>query len=80
MPLTYASGELIKAGDRVRYYGEPGQIEFVVDSGSGDDALDWYLRELGPGAMVREPKVFGSVYVTDPDDGLLEFVSRQGEA
>ena len=78
MPLTYASGERIEVGDHVRYDGELGQIEFVVESPAGVPDVDWYFGELGPGVMVREPKVFGRVYVADTrNDALLEFVERQ---
>jgi hypothetical protein len=40
MPLTYRSGEEIKKGDRVLFHGEPGEIEFVVESVVGDPAMD----------------------------------------
>ena len=47
----------------------------------GDPAMDWYMRELGPGAMVREPKHFGSAYIRDTmsNDDLM-FVSRKAIA
>jgi hypothetical protein len=77
MPLVYVSGERIQAGDQVRYHGELGQIEFVVEAASGDPATDWYLQEMGPGVMVHELRAFGRVYVTNTGhDALLEFVSR----
>jgi hypothetical protein len=79
MPLTYPSGDQIKTGDKVRYHGKAAQIEIVVDAPNGDPATEWYFRELGPGVMVREPKAFGRVYVTQVADGFLEFVSRQDE-
>lgn len=75
MPLKYWSGEEVRKGDRVLFYGEPGEIEFVVDSIVGDPAMDWYMKEHGPGVMVREPKRFGSAYVSANDDALV-FVSR----
>jgi hypothetical protein len=62
------------AGESVRYDGELGAIEFVVEQGSSD--RDWYLRTLGPGVMIAEPKVFGHVYVTDFDERLV-FVARR---
>jgi hypothetical protein len=80
MTLKYQSGEEIRKGDRVLYFGEPGEIEFVVDSLVGDPAMDWYFKECGPGVMVLEPKHFGSVYVHANDEDLafvrLVFVSR----
>jgi hypothetical protein len=63
MALKYQSGEEIKKGDRVLFHGEPGEIEFVVDGSNEDAALDCHLREFGGGAMIREPKHFGSVFI-----------------
>jgi hypothetical protein len=77
MPLTYQSGEEIKKGDRVLFHGEPGEIDFVVESVVGDPAMDWYMKELGPGVMVHEPKHLGSAYIKDTTNhGDLVFVSR----
>jgi hypothetical protein len=77
MPLTYRSGEEIKKGDRVLFHGEPGEIEFVVENVVGDPAVDWYVKELGPGVMVREPKHFGGAYIKDTTNHEdLVFVSR----
>jgi hypothetical protein len=75
MPLNYRSGEEIRKGDRVLFHGEPGEIEFVVDSLAGDPPMDWYLKEHGPGVMVREPRHFGSAYVNANHEDLV-FVSR----
>ena len=74
MSLKYQTGEEIRKGDRVLFHGEPGEIEFVVDSLVVDPATDWYIRELGPGVMVLEPKYFGCAYVRDTTN--LVFVSR----
>jgi hypothetical protein len=71
--LCYPSGEAICPGDTVRYHGQTGHIDFVVDG--SDPTYDWYFQEQGPGVMVSEPVVFGAVYVTELDD-FLEFVSR----
>ncbi len=77
MRVTYKSGLQVKAGDHVRYGGEPGEVEFVGDPEAPTPETTWYLQTLGPGAMIREPKVSGSVYVRETDkDHLLEFVSR----
>jgi hypothetical protein len=66
MPVRYQSGEAIIKGDRVLFHGEPGEIEFVVDRIVGDPDLDWYM-ELGPGAMVLEPKFFGRAFITNTE-------------
>ena len=81
MPLKYQSGEDIREGDRVMFHGEPGEIEFVVDRFVGDPATDWYMREFGPGVMVREPKHFGRAYIRDTmSNEDLMFVSRKAIA
>jgi hypothetical protein len=79
MVLKYLSGEEIRKGDRVLFHYEPGEIEFVVDKIIGDAAMDWYMHEFGGGAMIKEPKHFGLVFLDaesllDTED--LEFVSR----
>ena len=78
MILKYQSGEEIRKGDRVRLHGEPGEIE-VVASERGDQETDWYVEEYGGGVMIREPKVFGRVFIpADQLDGTedLQFVAR----
>jgi len=75
--VKYFSGEEIQMGDRVLYCGEPGVIELVADKLVGDLDIDWHVKELGPGVLIREPKVFGRVYINDTqDDEDLVFVSR----
>ena len=75
--MKYRSGEEIRKGDKVLFYGEPGEIEFVAESLVGDPELDWYVREHGAGVMVLEPKFFGRAYVYDPESAEeLEFVAR----
>ena len=77
MPFMYQSGQEIKKGDRVIFHGEPGEIEFVADKLVGDPAADWYVRELGGGVMIVEPKFFGHVFLRDTDEAEdLIFVSR----
>ena len=77
MPFFYQSGEETKKGDRVTYYGEPGEIEFVAENVVGDDEIDWYVREHGGGVMIVEPKIFGRVLVhdTESDEDLI-FIAR----
>jgi uncharacterized protein (TIGR00661 family) len=65
-PLVYRSGETIMKGDRVLFHGEPGEVEFIVDRIVGDPEMDWYMQR-GPGVMVREPKVFGRVFISDTE-------------
>ena len=76
MPFKYHSGEEIKPGDRVLVDGEPGEVEFVSDP---DDPLtdpnDWYIATFGGGVMVVEPKVFGRVFLREPES-KLDFVAR----
>jgi hypothetical protein len=78
MTFKYQSGEEIKKGDRVLFHGEVGEIEFVAEE-PGNPETDWYVKEYGGGVMIREPKVFGSVFI--PADQVeetedLEFVAR----
>ncbi len=77
MKLKYKSGEEIKKGDQIMFHGEPGQIEFVVEELSGDPEMDWYMKEFGGGVMVRETKVLGLAFLSEPEhEEDLEFVSR----
>jgi len=77
VPFFYQSGEQIKAGDRVRLNGEPGEVEFVADP--VEDPDDWFVKEHGGGVMIAEPKVFGQLFIPAPfnDYEDLEFVSRR---
>lgn len=75
--MKYQSGEEIRKGDRVLFHGEPGEIEFVVEKLVGDPAMDWHMKEQGPGVMILAPKSLGRVYTSDTEnDEDLEFVSR----
>jgi hypothetical protein len=74
--MKYKSGEEIRKGDRVLFHGEPGEIEFIVAALIGDPAMDWYLKEYGPGVMVAESKA-GRTFVSDTEAAEdLQFVSR----
>ena len=78
MPLFYGSGEEVKAGDRILYHDEPGEIEFVADPEI--DPQNWHVTEFGGGVMIKEPKFFGLVFVPNPtDDEDLVFQSRAAE-
>lgn len=74
MPLTYQSGQLVLKGDRIRYHGEPGEVEFIAEE--GDPEGDWYMQEFGAGCMITAAG-FGSVFVSSTSDNEhLEFVAR----
>jgi hypothetical protein len=77
----YASGELVHLGDVVEYDGHRAEIELAVDDTSVDADSSWLFRTHGPGVMLREPAVFGRVYLTNVhDDEDLVFVGRKDEA
>ena len=73
MPFLYTSGEEVRKGDRVTYCGEPGEIEAVADELVGDAEADWFVKEVGRGVLINEPKVFGHVFVhnTELDEDLI---------
>jgi len=78
--LKYRSGEEIRKGDRVLLHGNPAEIEVVAcDANDPDPAVAWFVKEFGGGVLVRDPKVFGRLFI-DADDLAeyedLEFVSR----
>lgn len=74
--MKYPSGEEIQKGDKVLFHGEPGESEFVVDKLVGNPAMDWNMRENGPGVMVLEPKCSVRTYLRDPENAEdLEFVA-----
>lgn len=74
--VQYVSGEPVRQGDRVLYLGEPGRVEFVVRSLTGEPGLDWYVQQFGGGAMIHT-KDLGSVFLGPDDlDDRLALVSR----
>jgi hypothetical protein len=82
MPLTYANGQEIREGDHVMYHGEKGEVELVAEPGSMDPKTQeyWYVQEHGGGVLIREPKVFGRIFlfakqIAEGED--LVFVSRR---
>jgi hypothetical protein len=80
MGLNYQSGENLRNGDRVRYGGNAGTIELVVDGLTGDSETDWLFENHGVGILVVEPTVFGRLYLSAPhDEKDLVFVARVGE-
>jgi hypothetical protein len=70
----YLSGEEVKAGDRIRYHGEPGEVEFVVSEKTGDPHQDWYVDVFGGGIMLKVSP-FGTMFL-DQSDEDLELVAR----
>jgi hypothetical protein len=44
--FLFQSGDEVKPGDRIRYHGEPGGIEFVITEATGDPSRDWFLDEF----------------------------------
>jgi hypothetical protein len=72
----YPSGDAIRSGDRVRFRGSEGIVEFVVLERVGDAARDWYLDEFGGGVMISAEGL-GAVFLGPDDlDQDLEFISR----
>ncbi len=79
MAFAYRSGEEVKSGDHITYHGEPGEVEFVVSSRTGDPAMDWYSEQFPGGGFMVSAKSFGKVFLPGSDiDEDLEFVSRGG--
>lgn len=66
--MKYQSGEEIQKGDKVLFHGEPGEIEFIVDTLTGDPAMDWYMKEQGPGVMILEPRRSGRAFIKDTEN------------
>jgi len=75
MPFFYQTGDEIRKGDKVLLHGQTGEIAFVADGAANPD--DSFVTRHGGGVMIREPKVFGNLFVTDTQDYEdLELVSR----
>jgi hypothetical protein len=72
----YITGEEVQAGDRIRFGGSGGFVEFLADPDSPSSATDWYVQTQGSGCMLVTEK-FGSVFLRSPeDDEDLELISR----
>ncbi len=75
--FSYSSGEEIRAGDRIAYHGEAGQVAFVVNGKTGDAASDWYVDHYPGGGLMITANAFGRIFLSADDiDEDLEFVSR----
>jgi len=81
LTLKYRSGEEIRKGDRVRFHGNPAEVELVAcDPNDPDPTVVWYMREFGGGVLISDPKVSGRTFIQrssldDYED--LEFKSRE---
>jgi hypothetical protein len=75
--LTYASGETVLKGGRVRYAGKTGAVEFVAQDDDPDTS--WYVKQFGGGCMIAvEP--FGRIFLeSTADDEHLELLGRAEE-
>jgi hypothetical protein len=79
--VNYQTGEDVRAGDRIRYHGEPGHVEFVATEKDGEH--DWYVDEFPGGGAMIQAETFGSVFIHAAEvqeDEDLEFVSRREDA
>jgi hypothetical protein len=73
--LVYASGEIVLPGDRVRYAGHDGEVEFVADPAYPDRA-SWYVDQFGSGCMITAESFGRMFFSSTSDEQDLEFVSR----
>jgi hypothetical protein len=76
--LKYLSGEEIKKGDRVTFFGNPAELELVASDPNNPEAA-WHVQEFGGGVLILDPMVSGLTFI--PADQLdeneqLKFVSR----
>lgn len=80
-PHRYAPGELVQLGDVVEFDGHSAEVELVVDGAAVDADSGGLFRTHGPGVVLREPVVFGRVYLTSVHDNEeLVFVGRKDQA
>ena len=76
MSFSYRSGQIIQRGDRIRYAGGSGVVDFVADGDVADPETAYFVEEFGGGCMILTER-FGRVFVERPEDEEdLEFVSR----
>ena len=80
MTLRYRTGEEIRKGDRVRFHGNPAEVEIVsCDPNDANPEVAWHMKEFGGGVLISDPMVSGRTFI--PHGQLdeyedLEFVSR----
>ena len=78
--FAYTSGEDVREGDRIRYHGEIGTVEFVAAEKVGNPSRDWFVEELHGGGVMINAKSFGPVFLSPDDiDEHLEFIARREE-
>ena len=76
--FNYQSGEEIRAGDKITFHREPGEVEFTVSGKSGDAAMDWYVDKFPGGGVMVVARNFGNVFLSQDDiDEDLLLVSRR---
>jgi hypothetical protein len=76
LSFKYQSGEEIRKGDKVLFYGNSAEVEFVAEP-PGDNKTEWYVQEFGGGVMIKEPREFGKAFLTQTEHTEdLIFVSR----
>ena len=78
--LRYRSGEELHKGDRVRFHGNPAEIERVsCDPDDPDPEVTWFIKEYGGGVLILDPLVSGRTFIHSElleEYRDLEFVSR----
>lgn len=82
MPIFYQSREEVRPGDKIVYAGSPGNVEFVVESPTGDPAIDGHLTHSPNGGFMIKTAAMGFVFLDNVDNNAdedLDFVSRMPE-
>ncbi len=75
--LRYLTGEDILDADRISYHGDPGEVEFVLTSRTGNALRDWYLQRFPEGGLMIHTPHFGRLFVSaGAIDHDLALVSR----
>ena len=80
--FKYHSGEEIRKGDRILFFGNPAEIEDVFCEFTGDPSNDWMMQEKGGGIMISDPMVSGRTFIPisaiNGESGIdqMQFVSR----
>jgi hypothetical protein len=78
MVFKYLTGEEAKAGDRIKYHSELGEVEFVAMNPADHPDADWYIQQYPPGGIMIVAQGFGHVFITaGEEEGDLEFVARK---
>lgn len=76
--FRYLSGDEVQVGDRIRFHGEDGIVEFTVYEKVGNPEFDWYLEQHPEGGLMIIAKNFGRVFLTPVSiDERVDFVARR---